>query len=84
LESFFEFTNPASGIPETARPEKANTELLSNEELEQFIDDLLDNPDLVITPPDALMSVACHWKGDKLGQISAMAKALPSSIVRAK
>ena len=30
------------------------------------------------------MSVAYHWKGDKLEQISAMAEALPSSIVRAK
>jgi G3E family GTPase len=84
LESFFEFTNPASAVPETPQLEKANTKLMSNEELEQFIDDLLDNPDLEITPPDALMSVAYHWKGDKLGQISAMAKALPSSIVRAK
>jgi G3E family GTPase len=84
LESFFEFTNPASTIPETPQLENTNTKLLSNEELEQFIDDLLDNPDLEITPPDALMSITYQWKGDNLGQISAMAKALPSSIVRAK
>ena len=84
LESFFEFTNPAPTIPETPQLENTNTKLLSNEELEQFIDDLLDNPDLEITPPDALMSITYQWKGDNLGQISAMAKALPSSIVRAK
>ena len=58
--------------------------MLSDEELEKFIDDLLDSPDLEITPPDTLMSVAYHWKGDTLEQISAMAEALPSSIVRAK
>lgn len=84
LELFFNFANPTSATPETPRLEKTNAKLLSNEELEQFIDDLLDNPDLEITPPDALMSVSYHWKGDNLGQISAMAKALPSSIVRAK
>ena len=58
--------------------------LLSDKELEQFIDDLLDSPDLEITPPDTLMSVAYRWQGNKLEQISAMAEALPASIVRAK
>ena len=84
LESFLDLTAPTSPDPETPQPEKANTTLLSDEELEQFIDDLLDSPDLEITPPDTLMSVAYHWKGDQLEQISAMAEALPSSIVRAK
>ncbi len=84
LESFSDLTEPASPDSETPQPEKANTTLLSDEELEQFIDDLLDSPDLEITPPDTLMSVAYHWKGEQLEQISAMAEALPSSIVRAK
>ena len=84
LKSFLDLTAPASPDPETPQPEKANTTLLSDEELEQFIDDLLDSPDLEITPPDTLMSVAYHWKGEQLEQISAMAEALPSSIVRAK
>ena len=84
LESFLDLTASASPDPETPQPEKANTTLLSDEELEQFIDDLLDSPDLEITPPDTLMSVAYHWKGDKLEQIGAMAEALPSSVVRAK
>ena len=84
FESFFDLTEPASAGPETPQPEKANTTLLSDEELEQFIDDLFDSPDLEITPPDILMSVAYHWQGNKLEQISAMAEALPSSVVRAK
>ena len=84
FESFFDLTASASPDSETPQPEKVNTSLLSDEELEQFIDDLLDSPDLEITPPDTLMSVAYHWKGDKMEQISAMAEALPSSIVRAK
>ncbi len=84
LESFFDFTAPASPDSETPEPVMIDSTRLSDEELEQFIDDLLDSPDLEITPPDTLMSVAYHWKGDKLEQISAMAEALPSSIVRAK
>ena len=84
FESFFDLTASVSPDSETPQPEKVNTTLLSDEELEQFIDDLLDSPDLEITPPDTLMSVAYHWKGDKMEQISAMAEALPSSIVRAK
>ncbi len=84
LASFFSLTVPALADPERLQPKIANTKLLSDKELEQFIDDLLDSPDLEITPPDTLMSVAYHWKGDELDQISAMAKALPASIVRAK
>lgn len=84
LESFFDFTAPASQGIETQHPQKANRTQLSDEALAQFIDDLLVNPDLEITPPDALMSVAYHWQGDNLEQISAMAEALPASIVRAK
>jgi G3E family GTPase len=84
LDSFFDFTAPAPSDSETPEAEKGISSRLSEEELEQFIDDLLDSPDLEITPPDTLMSVAYHWKGDNLAQIGAMAEALPSSIVRAK
>lgn len=84
LESFFDFTAPASPDSETPQPVMLDSTRLSDEELEQFIDDLLDSPDIEITPPDTLMSVAYHWQGDNLEQISAMAEALPASIVRAK
>jgi G3E family GTPase len=84
LESFFDFTVPVSPDSEIRQLEKVSSTRLSDEELEHFIDDLLDSPDLEITPPDTLMSVAYHWEGDKLEQISAMAQALPASIVRAK
>jgi len=84
LETFFDSAQPASPDSKTSQPDKTNTPLLSDEELEQFIDDLLDSPDLEITPPDTLMSAVYHWKGGNLVQISAMAEALPSSTVRAK
>jgi len=81
LESFLDLTESAPPDSEAQNP---ISNRLSDAELEQFIDDLLDSPDLEITPPDTLMSVVYHWEGDKLEQIRAMAEALPSSIVRAK
>jgi len=84
LESFLAPVVPESPRPPAHQPGKANTARLSDEALAQFIDDRLNTPDLEMTPPDRLMSVAYHWLGDDLAQISAMAAALPASTVRAK
>ena len=84
LVDFFDLKEPE--MTDLAAPESqtATAPVLSEEALDQFIDDLLDSPDLEITPPDTLMSVTYAWNGDDLEQIRAMAKALPSSVVRAK
>jgi G3E family GTPase len=84
LDRFFDFEQKDS--VDRAAPESAKKQVpvLSEEELDQFIDDLLDSPDLEITPPDTLVSAAYHWNGDNLKQIGAMAEALPPSVVRAK
>ena len=84
FESFIDLTASAPLDSEASQAETVDSNRLSDEELDQCIDELLDSPDLEITPPDTLMSVAYLWEGDKLEQISAMAEALPSSIVRAK
>jgi len=57
---------------------------LSASELEIYIDELLDQPDLEITPPDALVSVTYNCTGDNLSQIKTMADNLPSFVLRAK
>jgi G3E family GTPase len=84
LADFFEFAEPDLPDTPTPKPEKAKMPILSEEALDQFIDDLLDSPDLEITPPDTLMSVTFAWNGDDLAQVRAMAKALPPAVVRAK
>ncbi|MFZ0243088.1 MAG: GTP-binding protein [Desulfobacterales bacterium] len=83
LERFFEFAAEAEGRP--AGP-AANSPpaVMSAEELDKYLDDLLDSPDLEITPPDLLMSVAYRWTGENLEQVKAMAGALPAGVVRAK
>jgi len=65
-------------------PIEEERSVLSEDELESFVDELLDNPDLEITPPDRLMSVTYQWRGDSLDQAKEMAGSLPPSVVRAK
>lgn len=57
---------------------------LTEAELDQYIDDLLDDPQASITPPDILISATFLWLGDDLSTISAMSKQLPGEVVRAK
>ncbi|MGA9535734.1 MAG: GTP-binding protein [Desulfobacterales bacterium] len=83
LENFFDI------IPDSEEVNIGPTDdeliaAMSAEELDKFLDDLLDSPDLEITPPDLLMSVAYKWAGDNTVQVKVMAGALPSSVVRAK
>jgi G3E family GTPase len=83
LENFFDFT-PDSGKVAFGRSGEEMMAVMSAEELDKFIDDLLDSPDLEITPPDLLMSVAYKWTGDNMEQVKVMAGALPASVMRAK
>ena len=84
LDQFFDFKGKTGEEPEDSVSSKSKSRILSDEELEKFLDDLLDSPDLEITPPDTLMSVAYEWGGDSLTQIKMMADSLPVSVVRAK
>lgn len=84
LADFFDFAKQPSADLEAPEPENAKVPVLSEEALDQFIDELLDSPDLEITPPDTLMSVTYSWDGDDLGQVRAIAEALPPAVVRAK
>ena len=83
LEKFFDFS-PETPTATVNAPDGEPAGAMSSEELEQFLDDLLDSPDLQITPPDLLMSVAYQWTGENIEQIKEMARALPAKVVRAK
>ena len=62
----------------------APRKLLSTGELDEFIRESLENPELETTPPDQLASVTYLWHGDDLDEIREMADALPAGVVRAK
>lgn len=84
LDRFFDFASDGSSASETPALKIKPMAVLSADELDTFIDDLLDSPDLEITPPDLLVSVAYQWTGNNLDQVKAVAKALPAAVVRAK
>ncbi len=84
LEQFLLPEEPATQVDQEPGSTKHERRVLSENELDQFVDDLLDDPDLEITPPDRLLSVTYHWSGNDLEQVREMAGRLPSSVVRAK
>lgn len=84
VEQFLFPEEHAVKVDEDSVPKKDKRPVLSEDQLESFIDDLLDSPDLEVTPPDLLMSVTYEWSGNDLDQVKEMADSLPSSVVRAK
>jgi len=79
LERFF----LAQPLP--AEPEKLDQgPILAPEELEQYLEEMLETITAEMTPPDSLMSAAYRWGGEDLGQIEEMVRRLPRSIIRAK
>lgn len=84
LDKFFFFAEKTERADKESALEKDIRPALSEDELDKFIDDLLDSPDIEITPPDLLMSVAYRWSGDNLDQVKQVAEGLPPSVVRSK
>jgi G3E family GTPase len=82
LHRFLDLESPAI----EARPASTFGSLadLTAEQLDQFIDDLLDSPEFEISPPDTLVSVTYQWAGTELEQIRDLARNLPRSVIRAK
>ncbi|MBL7212544.1 MAG: hypothetical protein ISS61_09215 [Desulfobacteraceae bacterium] len=84
LENFLFPEEMTEKVPSDTASVNSITKALSEDVLDKFIDDLLDSPDLEITPPDLLMSTTYQWSGSDLEQVRDMAKGLPASVVRAK
>ena len=84
LDEFFGFDDQQTSASDSSNTPAGNRPVLSADELDKFLDNLLDDPNLEITPPDMLVSVAYHWTGEDLRQIRQAADALPGSVVRAK
>lgn len=57
---------------------------LTEAELEEAIDQLLEDPNREVTPPDRLLSTVYAWHGADRAAFEAFAGRLPRSIVRAK
>lgn len=84
LEQFFFDELQGDGGGMAMHPAATDQDVLSDSELETFIDELLDQPDLQTTPPDELVSVASLWTGKNLDEIRTLANSLPPGVIRAK
>lgn len=82
FETYFPDLAPAAD--ETVEDLSELSARLSDEDLDQYVEDLLSSPNLEITPPDLLVSSVFTWQGQKLDDVRCMAKMLPSGIVRSK
>ncbi|MBI5252714.1 MAG: GTP-binding protein [Desulfomonile tiedjei] len=67
-------------IEETSKED----ELLTNDELENVVDRILDDEAGQVAPPDRLISFVCRWIPGKIDGFRRIADNLPSDIVRAK
>jgi G3E family GTPase len=82
LERFFMPETGAALQAPAVPTEKAPA--LSPEELERYLEEMLETITSEMTPPDRLMSAAYRWHGDDLSQVKEMAQHLPPAIIRAK
>lgn len=57
---------------------------LTSEELEKSIEQLLEDPNREITPPDRLLSAIYSWKGTDLEDFKDLAAKFPRAVVRSK
>ncbi len=81
LEPYF----PDLTLEQGAVTDDANTAtIMSEKEVDQYVEELLDNPDLEITPPDQLMSASYVWSGADLDEVRDIAELLPQAVVRSK
>lgn len=83
LEMFFGGL-PVRPVEEHAVQKEKAGEILSAEELEEAIDELLADPHREVTPPDLLVSAVYKLEGAGLDAFKGLARELPKAVVRAK
>jgi G3E family GTPase len=81
LEPYFPDLAPEQAFAGT---DATTSIIMSEDELDKYVEDLLDNPELEITPPDQLMSASYVWNGTDLDEVRDMAALLPPAMVRSK
>jgi G3E family GTPase len=77
------FSTALKSMPSPAES-SGDPELLTNDELESVVDQILDDEASQVTPPDRLISFVCRWLQGKTDDFRKVADTLPSDIVRAK
>lgn len=82
LRNVFDISEKFSAPQVTA--ELSEEPLLTDAELEEVVDRILDDDAAQVTPPDRLISMTCRWLKGSLAQFRKVAENVPSDVVRAK
>ena len=61
-----------------------DTKVLTDAEMDAYVEELLNDPNLEITPPDLLVSSVYTWNGTNLDEVRKMAQDLPANVIRSK
>ncbi len=70
---------------DTAQPDvTVDSKGMTDAELDAYVEELLNSPDLEITPPDLLVSAVYSWNGSDLDEVRKMAVDLPAKVIRSK
>jgi len=70
--------------PATKAEAEGEATLLTENELEKVVDQILDDEAAQVTPPDRLISFACRWLSGNLEDFRKVAESIPPDVVRAK
>jgi len=82
FEAYFPDMMPS--ITASFPAETAASTVLTDAELNTCIQELLNDPEMEITPPDQLVSTAYTWNGTSLDEVRQMAHDLPAAVIRGK
>jgi G3E family GTPase len=67
-----------------ATDKEEQAQLLTEDELEEVVDRILDDEASQVAPPDRLVSMACRWLSGSLESFRKVADKIPPDVVRAK
>ncbi len=78
------FPDMAPSVEDAGPAVNGDTNILTDAELDVYVEELLNDPNLEITPPDLLVSTAYTWSGTDLDEVRKMARDLPANVIRSK
>jgi len=82
LEKYFPDIMPS--VDTVSSAVDGDAKVLTDAELDIYIEELLNDPEMEITPPDQLVSATYTWNGSNLDEVRKMAHDLPANVIRSK
>ena len=78
------FPDMTASVNDACAAVNGDAKVLTDAEMDVYVEELLNDPNLEITPPDLLVSAVYTWNGSNLDEVRKMAKDLPANVIRSK